>query len=102
MAGGPRRFPDDFDNQRFLNWHKHRCQCRFRNESYDLTIEDWFALWPKNLWERRGRGRNSVCLVRKDIDLPWSLTNCEVIKRIEQLRRSAELRKGKPRIRKWK
>lgn len=97
-----RTYPNDFDNERFVAWHKHRCQCRYRKEAYALSVEDWFALWPKKLWERRGRGRNSVCLVRKDNKGSWSLANCEVILRLEQLRRSAKEREAEHRkYRKW-
>lgn len=88
-----RRFPDDYENQLFKVWHKHRQQARFRNEDYDLTPEDFIALWPKKLWAKRGRSRNSLCLVRVDLALPWSKQNCAVISRLEQLRTTNKRRK---------
>lgn len=88
-----RRFPDDHDNEVFKVWHKHRQQALFRCEEYALPPEDFIALWPKKLWEQRGRSRNSLCLIRIDDALPWRRDNCAVISRLEQLRRTNKRRK---------
>lgn len=88
-----RRFQDDFQHELFLNWHKHRSQARFRGEGYNLKVEDFFKLWQPDLWQRRGRKRDELCLIRQDENTAWSLDNCRVVTRLYQLRRTNSKRK---------
>lgn len=89
----PRRFRDDFLNELFISWHKHRSQARFRGEGYRLSIEDYFKLWPQEQWQQRGRKATNLCLIRKDESKAWSLNNCQVTTRLFQLRRTNAKRK---------
>lgn len=77
-------------HDKYYAWLKHRAQARYRGEEYDLTWDDWCELWTPSKWSKRGRQVNSVCLQRKDIWGAWSLDNCEVVTRLEQLRRQRE------------
>lgn len=63
-----------------------RAQCKFRNEPFELTFDDWYAIW-RDHWHLRGRGIDDYCLVRIDDSLPWSVNNCQIQQRREQLRR---------------
>lgn len=88
-----RRYADDFQHELFGCWHKHRQQALWRGEEYALTPEDFFALWPPHLWQQRGRGRDDLCLVRIDDTMPWRKNNCQIIQRLEQLRKTNKRRK---------
>ena len=88
-----RRFPDPIDHERFIAWHRARVQARFRDEPWDLTVEDWFQLWTKAKWAKRGRGRDDLCMIRKDHTLSWCVGNVKVVSRLFQLRMYARLRK---------
>ena len=81
--------PDPFQHELFYAWHKHRAQCRFRKEPYELTFEDWQTIWadPEE-FAQRGRQRLSIILTRIDYEKSWTMDNVEKITRLEQLRRS--------------
>ena len=81
--------PDPYQREIFYAWHKHRAQCRFRGEVYELSFEDWQVIWadPEE-FAQRGRERLSIVLTRLDHELPWHKDNIEKITRLEQLRRS--------------
>ena len=99
MSKGPRpharRFPDPIDHERFMAWHKSRQQAIFRNEPWDLTVEDWFELWTKPKWARRGRRRQDLCMIRQDNTISWNIDNCKIVSRLYQLRLYAQIRKAK-------
>lgn len=78
----------------YYAWLKHRAQCRYRNEAYDLTWEDWQAIWPLDLFRQRGKTVNSLCLNRINMDDSWNIHNVQVITRAEQLKRNGEYRKN--------
>jgi len=79
-------------HDKYYAWLKHRAQARYRHEDYELSWADWCELWTPELWPQRGKQSYSMCLQRKDIWGPWSLDNCEVVTRLEQLRRRSEYR----------
>lgn len=87
-----RRFPDEFQNELFKCWHKHRQQALWRGEQYELSVEDFFDFWPKELWDKRGRGRNSLCMIRVNDKVAWSKSNCKIVTRLEQLRKTNKRR----------
>jgi hypothetical protein len=88
--------PDPLDHDKFVKWHKHRSQARFRGEPYDLTFQDWLDIWrdPQD-WYNRGTSCDAVCLTMSDLELGWTKGNVEIITRAEQLRRHGERRRGK-------
>ena len=77
-------------HDKYYAWLKHRAQAKYRQEDYYLTWEDWCELWTPELWPLRGKQADSVCLQRKDIWGAWTLENCEIVSRLEQLRRQRE------------
>jgi len=77
-------------HDKYYAWLKHRAQARYRGEDYYLSFEDWCELWTPSKWSQRGRKADSLVLQRQRIDGEWSLDNCEVVTRLEQLRRQRE------------
>lgn len=92
VKGVPRDFAwhykDPLEHEMHLPFLRARAQANFRNEGWTLTIEQWFAIW-RDHWSQRGRGKNSLCLTRKDWTQPWSEDNIEIVTRLEQLGRAA-------------
>ena len=88
--------PDPHRHEMFTAWHKHRAQARFRGETYELTFEDFIQVWGSYTeFKCRGRTPDSLVLTRKIDSGAWSVTNCEIITRYEQLCRSAHLQVGR-------
>jgi DNA-binding transcriptional regulator/RsmH inhibitor MraZ len=88
-----RKYPKDIDNQRFIAWHRARAQANFRKEGWTITEEQWFEIWTPKKWQLRGRASSDLCLIRKDIDKPWSVNNIEMVTRKQQL---AKQQRGSP------
>jgi hypothetical protein len=78
-------YKDPFDHERHRKWHLARCQANFRNEGWEITVEQWFELWPMSKWVRRGRGSNDLCMVRLDRDRPFSIDNVKIVTRYWQI-----------------
>lgn len=89
--------PDPKTHEKFIPWHRARCQARFRNEEFLLTFEEFCEFWTDENWARRGRTRDSLAMRRIDPDGAWSKDNCEIVNRSEQVseanRRRHELRR---------
>lgn len=81
---------DPIQHDKYYAWLKHRSQARYRNEEYYLTWDDWESLWTNELWLKRGKQPDSVCLARIDFTDAWRLDNVEIIPRLQQLRRQKE------------
>jgi hypothetical protein len=81
---------DPFDHVRHNAWLKAKAQAAFRNEPWHLTIEDWFTIWTPELWQRRGRGTNDVCMVRIDTDLGFTVDNVKIVERYFQIIRGKQ------------
>lgn len=89
-----RMFGDDMmRREKYYAWLKHRAQRNFRKEEYNLTWEDWETLWPDDLFLKRGRGRDDLCLYKLDLQGSWELGNVEVGTRMEYLVRAREYKK---------
>jgi len=73
-------------------WLKHRSQCNYRKEPYALTWEDWESIWTDELFLQRGRQRDSLCLMLRDINGAWSKENTVIATRHTQLKRNKEYR----------
>jgi hypothetical protein len=99
VYGNPRRMfptnwisgPDLIMHDMYYAWSKHRSQARYRKEDHNLTWDDWQEIWanPQD-FQRRGRKPEDLTLTRIDADHAWTISNVQVITRLEQLRRSTE------------
>lgn len=88
-----RKYKDDIGHAKHWAFLRQRAQANFRGEGWEFTIEEYFAFWTDDQWLSRGRGQQDLCMIRKDIEKPWSVENCVIIVRYQQL-----VRYKKPRI----
>lgn len=79
-------FPTEIEAKRHLDFHRSRCQARFRNESWEITEDEWNVIWTLDRYQRRGRGEGELCVMRLNPALPWRMDNICVISRKLQLR----------------
>jgi hypothetical protein len=80
-----------------------KAQAVFRKEPWDLSFEEYCAIWQDH-WHNRGRCPENVCMTRRDEDIGWDFENIEIITRKEHFQRGAERRKlncGRPRKHKY-
>ena len=91
--GRPTTVAHDWANDRRYAWMKHQAQARFRNEAYALTLKDWEALWPKELWMQRGRRKHDLTLYRVDATQPWNTSNVQIV---EQQHKGKFYQKDRP------
>lgn len=63
-----------------LSYTRMKAQCKFRNEQFQLSWDDYQTIWKDN-WHRRGRHIDSVCLSRLDWSVPWHIDNCILLVR---------------------
>jgi len=84
---------DEFRRNKYYAWLKHKAQANHRGEYYDLTFQDWETLWPDELFALRGRRPDDLCLMRIDIDGGWTVSNLEIVTRIDYLVRAREYRR---------
>lgn len=90
IPGKPRpkswTYSDPFDHSRHKPFLRSRSQAVYRQETWELSFQDWCDFWnTEELWRQRGRSRSSLCLVRIDNEQPWSRSNCCLLPRINQL-----------------
>jgi len=67
--------PDPIEHDKYYGWKKHQAQAKFRGEDYELTWEDWQALWPTEVWLKRGRSKDCYTMYRRNCSEPWSTHN---------------------------
>jgi hypothetical protein len=89
------KYEDMFDRIRHIPYLRHKAQCHFRGEPFELTFEEFCKFWDTaEKWQARGRQRESLVLTRIDVEGPWSVNNVEIVTRYEQLTRSSFLKRG--------
>lgn len=77
--------PDPVRHSKYIPWLRARGQARFRGEEYPMTFEEFCDLWTDQLWSQRGRGSESLGMTRRDLDGPWTVENCVIVTRREQV-----------------
>ena len=86
MKGPRRRFNDQFRHEAGTAFIRSKAQAIFRGEEWNLTLEEYFALWRDiDRWRQRGRTPDSLVMTRWDFELPWDKDNCCIITRQQQL-----------------
>jgi hypothetical protein len=73
------------DHARHIAYWRWKCQADYREEPVNLTLEQWFKIWTPELWARRGRQVDALCLMRRDIRRPWEPGNLAIATRRTQL-----------------
>lgn len=80
--------PDDERHDKYYVWMRAKAQARFKNQTWDLTFEEFESFWTPERWEWRGsRTKNGLILARLDPQGPWSVDNCQIMTRRQQVRR---------------
>jgi hypothetical protein len=81
--------PDIVDNKLYIECQRRRAQAKFRGEQWLITESEYIELWRKDdLYQRKGRSVNDLCMTLVDPDLPWTLDNIEIITRSVHYRRT--------------
>jgi len=80
-GGNYRVGKDSYTRDRYYAWLKHKSFRQSRNQEYNLTWEDWDAVWTHELWSQRGRGLDNVQMYRIDPLVPWQNDNIEILSR---------------------
>jgi hypothetical protein len=88
-----RMYKDDIGHSKHWAFLRQRAQANYRGEGGEFTIEEYFAFWPDDQWLCRGRAQQDLCMIRKDVERPWSKDNCVIIVRYQQLVRNKKPRK---------
>jgi len=86
--------PDEQVHKMYQPWLTSRAQANFRGEGFDLTFEQWCAVWGPH-WDRRGRKPQDVCMTRSNIDLPWTYSNVIIIERKDHFEHQNKQKTGK-------
>tara|TARA_R110002153_G_scaffold67723_3_gene180249 strand:+ start:610 stop:918 length:309 start_codon:yes stop_codon:yes gene_type:complete len=72
-------------------YNRAECQARFRNEEWQVSWDHWYMSWMYNdNYLNKGRSNTSLIFARKDLSLPWSDSNSEIVVRLDYLRKSAK------------
>ena len=85
---------DRFEQMRHRSFTRSKCQAKFRNEEWALTLEEWRLFWTPERWRQRGKGTMDLCMTRIDPEKSWSRSNCCLVTRVDQLQMKAKLKRG--------
>jgi len=88
-----RKYPVLIDHDRHWAYLRMKAQAVFRKEEFELTQDEFFELWTPDLWVQRGRKPEELCMVRDDVEKPWSKSNCLIVSRYQQLCRGKKMGK---------
>lgn len=81
-------YQGEIPHQQHIAWMRMKAQCKFREEQFDLTMQQFQAMW-EGRWHLRGRANSALCLSRKDPLKPWDVDNCQITERILHLQRQS-------------
>jgi hypothetical protein len=76
----------EIPHAQYCAWLQMKAQASYRKEIFTLSFEDYQSVWGNN-WHLKGRGVNSYCLTRNDLDGAWTVDNILCIPRTEYLKR---------------
>lgn len=88
-----RKFKDEIEHQKHWGFLRARAQANYRKEGWEMTMEEYFEIWRDDLWANRGRKPESYCMVRVDPEKAWSIDNCIIVYRYQQLVRGKNARR---------
>ena len=83
--------PDLLTHDMYYAWSKHKAQAAYRKEPHSLSWADWQTIWANPIdYQNRGRKPEDLTLTRIDDDGAWTMSNVEVMTRLEQLRKARD------------
>lgn len=71
---------DPLTHEQYRAFIQCRNQAQWRREPWTLSFEEWCGAW-QGLWHLRGRGRDSLCITRRDGRGTWSQDNIVIVTR---------------------
>lgn len=74
--------PDPVVHEQYRAWGQTRNQAQWRGEVWQLSFDQWQAIWADS-WHLRGRAAHNLCVTRRDFDQPWTAANCVLLTRRE-------------------
>ena len=83
--------PDPVTHAKYNNWIQQRNQANYRREPWQLTFEQWCAVWGDD-WHRKGRGAQDLCMTRIDPSQAWHPDNVMLITRRDHVFRQDQFR----------
>lgn len=83
-------YKDPFDHERHTPWLRAKAQAKYQGEEWNLSFEDYCYFWTEQAWSLRGRGPTDLVMIRLDTDKGWSVENCRITTRKEQVMRTVE------------
>lgn len=79
--------PDPIDHRLYNDCQRARAQAWYRGEEWFITEAEYISIWREDdRYLHKGRTRESLCLVKIDKSLPWSLDNVKFLSRLEHFR----------------
>ena len=79
-----------------MAWSRMKAQAKYRDkqgrqgEAWDLTWEEFLAIWDKK-WHLRGTSKESHVLTKINQEGSWTKDNVEICPRLEQWRRQVKI-----------
>lgn len=68
-------------------YKQQQAQARFRKEGWGFNNEnEWYAMWSEEQFAKRGKKKDEYAMTRIDESKAWSVDNCVVKSRGDQLR----------------
>lgn len=86
--------PDPVRHDQYIAWLRSRAQAAYRGEAWQLEFEDFVRLWGPN-WSRRGRGPDSLVMMRRRWQEPWTPRNTQLVDRPTFHQRQAKIKAEK-------
>jgi len=74
-----------------LRFCEHRSSARHRGIAWNLTFEEWWAIWQPH-WALRGKRRNQLVMARLGDTGPYAVGNVKIITARENRLERRELR----------
>lgn len=90
------KYPTRMLREQALAFSRMRSQARFRKQEWLLTLEEFNSIWTADLWQRRGRSADDLCMSRRDLTGPWTRENIIIESRVDMVSRTTTLRKPEP------
>lgn len=84
-----------------VSWSRARSQAAFRSEPWEITWEQWRNFFTPELFDRRGRGIDDLCVCRYDDTDSWRIGNVAMIDRRSHLLNKIAVKQGRDRSEYW-
>jgi hypothetical protein len=87
--------PDEINHRLYTDCQRARAQARYRGEDWQITEQEYIDLWrQEDRYLNKGRTAASICMCRRDAELPWTTDNIDFVLRIDHLRSTNQQRFG--------